>query len=136
MPGFLGYTSADELLNFVYRGIAITIGSDLYMRLLVQTSNRGGGGTETNYGNYARLLVPRDTSMFAASASGELINIAVVEYATPSSVGNGDLIAFDFVDTPSGAFTKLYHGGPLVPADPVVIGKPPKYPAGKLKLGL
>lgn len=136
MPGFLGYTTADELLNFLYRGVSIDIEDDLYMRLLVQTSNRGGGGTETNYGNYARLLVPRDTSIFAASSNGQLINSAIIQFATPSSVGNGDLAAFDFVDTPSGAFTKLYHGGPLVPSDPVVIGKPPRYPAGKLIITL
>jgi hypothetical protein len=133
MAGFAGYTMADELLNFFYRGVAITIGGSLYLRLLVAPSSRSGGGTETNYAGYARLELERTTGgLFAASSNGLLTNNASLTFPTINSAGNGQLLAFDIVDTPSGAFTKVYNGGPINPAKALVIGKSPVFPAGAL----
>lgn len=134
MPGWTGYTLANEIENFIYRGQAITIGATLYMRLLVVPSTRSGGGTETNYAGYARKAFARDTSIFAAPANGFLTNSVAFEFPTATSLGNGDLVWFDFVDTSSGAFTKLYNGGPISPAKTIVIGKPPKFGIGKLQI--
>lgn len=134
MPGFSGYTLANEIENFIYRGQSITIGATLYLRLLVSPSSRSGGGTETNYAGYARLALPRDTtSIFtAAPSNGRLANGVVLSLPVPTTVGNGDLVAFDIVDTSSGAFAKLYNGGPVQPAKAVVIGKAPTFRIGAL----
>lgn len=132
MAGWLGFTVSDELLNFLYRGQAISIGGSLYLRLLVAPSSRSGGGTETNYSGYSRLQLPRNTSsIFTVSASnGRLSNGVILEFPTANSLGNGTLVAFDVVDTPSGAFTKVYNGGPILPPRTLVVGKPPKFRVG------
>lgn len=133
MAGFLGYSVSNELLNFLYRGIAIDIEADLYLRLLVGSSNRGGGGTETNYSGYSRLILPRDTTVFAAPDNGFMSNAVVIEFPSASTLGNGDFLAFDVVDTPSGAFTKIYNGGPIVPAKAVQLNKPQRFAIGALQ---
>lgn len=134
MAGWAGHTMADELLNFFYRGTAITIGSNLYLRLLVAPSTRSGGGTETNYAGYARYQLPRGSSIFGASASGRMSNAVTLAFPQATSVGNGDLVAFDIVDSPSGAFTKVYNGGPITPAKSVEVGKSPTFSIGKLQI--
>jgi hypothetical protein len=132
VPGFVGFTVANEIYDFLYRGVAIGIGTDLYLRLLVEPSNRAGSGTETTYGGYARYTVTRDGSVFAATANGRTSNSALIELASPSTVGNGNLVWFDIVDTPSGAITRIYNAGPILPAKVVQVGKPPRFPIGKL----
>ena len=134
MPGWASYNMANEILDFYYRAIAITAGANLYIRLLIEPSSRSGGGTETDYGSYARLALLRGTGIFAASANGKLLNTVTLTFPTPSSIGSGDLKAFDIVDTASGAINKIYNGGPIVPAKAVVVNKPPKFTAGKLEI--
>jgi hypothetical protein len=133
MAGWCGFTTADEILNFFYRGTAISIGSNLYIRLLVAPSNRGGGGTETSYGGYARLVLPRGTTIFGSSSNGQMSNTVLLEFPSPSTIGNGELNSFDIVNTSSGAFTKIYNGGPILPAKAIEIGKPPKFGIGRLQ---
>lgn len=134
MAGWSGYTLSNEIENFFYRGVSITIGATLYMRLLVEPSSRAGGGTETNYSGYVRLESPRTTSgLFTASpTTGLLTNSSVLVFPTASSLGNGDFVWFDFVDTPSGSFTKLYNGGPINPPKGPVVGKDVRFRAGSL----
>lgn len=137
MPGWASYTLANEIENFVYRGIPISIGGTLYLRLLVSPSNRSGGGTEANYGGYARKALQRDTSSIftVAPANGRLTNGVVLEMDNlATTVGNGNLNSFDIVDTPSGAFTKVYNGGPILPPKLVVVGKKPKFAIGALEI--
>jgi hypothetical protein len=124
---------AEEILDFYYRGAAISIGGSLYLRLLVAPSSRSGGGTETNYTNYTRYQLPRDGSVFTVAAdAGKLSNGIVLAYPAAGSVGNGDLIAFDIVDTASGAVGKIYNGGPIVPSKSVVVGQQPRFRIGAL----
>lgn len=133
MAGWLGISTANEVLNFLYRGTAISIGGSLYLRLLVAPSSRTGGGTETNYSGYARLQLPRDSTIFTSPASGgQISNGVIISFPTANSVGNGDLVWFDVVDTPSGAFSKVYPGGPISPAKTVAVGKPVKFRVGSL----
>lgn len=134
MPGFAGYAMADEILNFFYRGEAITIGSSLWIRFLVSPSSRSGGGTETNYAGYARYEVTRDGTLFGIASSGEgrLTNSIQIELPEATTLGNGDLNSFDIVDTPSGAFTKVYNGGPILPPKAIIVGKKPTFDVGKL----
>ena len=132
MPGFIGFEVANEIYDFLYGGVAIDIETDLYLRLLVEPSSRSGGGTETNYSGYTRYTVTRDGSVFAATANGRIANSAQIEFPSPSTVGNGNLVFFDLVDTSSGAFTKIYNGGPILPAKIVQVGKKPTFRAGKL----
>jgi hypothetical protein len=132
VPGHIGFTVASEIYDFLYRGIAITIGADLYLRLMVEPSNRSGGGTETDYGDYARFVVPRDTSIFVATANGRITNAVTIEFPAPTTLGNGNFVWLDIVDTPSGAVNKIYNAGPILPEKIVQVGKPPKFAPGKL----
>jgi hypothetical protein len=133
MAGWAGITQSDEILNFYYRGTAITIGASLWMRMLVSPSSRSGGGTETNYAGYARYEIVRGTTLFgSASANGVLTNTVAIELPTATNLGNGDLNSFDIVNTASGAFTKIYNGGPIVPPKALVVGKAPRFGIGKL----
>lgn len=136
MPGWASYSLAAEIENFIYRGQAITIGADLYLRLLVVPSSRSGGGTETNYDGYARLALPRDdTSIFTvAPSNGLLVNGVELEFPDANDLGNGDLIAFDIVDTSSGAINKIYNGGPILPPKSLVVGRGPIFSVGKLQI--
>ena len=136
MPGWIGYTTADEIYNFLYRGTAITIGSSLWIRFLVSPSSRSGGGTETNYAGYARFELVRSTGVFAASLSGFMSNIVAIQLPIATTLGNGDLVAFDIVNTSSGSFSKIYNGGPISPAKSIEIGKPPKFEIGKLQFSM
>ena len=136
MAGWQSFVSADDVLNFLYRGTPISIAGTLYLRLLVAPSSRAGGGTETNYTNYARLALPRDATIFttASNGNGQLSNGVVLAFPQADSLGNGDLVWFDIVNTASGAFTKHYHGGPISPAKTIVVGKQPKFRVGALVL--
>lgn len=134
MAGWASYNMAQEIENFFYRGVAISIDATLYMRLLVEPSSRSGGGTESNFGGYTRLAFVRSAGGLwtAASSTGQLTNSSVLSFGAPSSVGNGSPIWFDFVNTSSGAFTKLYNGGPINPPKEIVVGKEVKFAAGAL----
>lgn len=136
MAGWVGLTTGDELLNFLYRGTAISIGGTLYMRLLVAPSSRAGGGTETDFNGYARKPFPRDGTLFtsASSNAGRLVIGVTLDFGIAGSAGNGQLVWFDFVDTSSGAFSKLYHGGVISPARSVTVGQPVRFSAGSLIL--
>lgn len=133
MPGWASFDLANEIENFIYRGIPISIGGSLWLRLLVSPSSRSGGGTETNYSGYSRLQLPRDATIFtSAPSNGRLINGVVLEFGSASSAGNGDLNSFDIVDTSSGAVGKIYNGGPILPVKSIVVGKAPKFRIGSL----
>lgn len=133
MAGFLGYTVANEIYDFLYRGVSITIGANLYLRLLVEASSRSGGGTETDYTGYSRLALLRATSpLFAATANGLLTNTQALVFPVAGSLGNGELVFFDIVDTPSGAINKIYNAGPILPARTIVVGKAPTFRIGAL----
>lgn len=136
MPGWMGFSGADQVMNFIYRGTAMSMPGTLYMRFLVAPSSRAGGGTETNYAGYARKAFPRDGTLFTAAANGtgQLVNGVLLELPLANSLGNGDLVWFDFVNTPSGAFTQLWHGGPVSPAEAIVVGKKPTWRVGALVL--
>lgn len=134
MPGFCGRTMSNEILNFFYRGTAITIDSSLWIRFLVAPSSPLGGGTETNYDGYARYEIVRGTSLFGvASTTGLLTNTVEIELPECDDLGNGDLNSFDIVNTASGAFTKLYNGGPILPPKPLIVGRNPTFAPGKLQ---
>lgn len=132
MAGWASYNMSNELLNFFYRGVAISAPATLYLRLLVEPSSRSGGGTETNYTNYTRLALPRNTTIFAAPNNGQMSNSIILTFPSAGSLGNGDLVWFDIVDTASGSFTKLYNGGPINPPKAIVVGKEPKFRVGAL----
>jgi hypothetical protein len=124
---------AREVLDFVLRGVAPSIPSTVYLRLLTTPSTKTSSGTETAYGNYARLALVRSTSLFTDPAlTSRSTNVDPLEFPAPSSLDD-DIVAFDIVDTASGAFTETYLYGFVRPARSIVVGtKPLKFPSGAM----
>ena len=69
-----------------------------------------------------------------APSNGLLANGVQIAAPVATTLGNGDFVAFDIVDTASGAFTKIYNGGPVSPAKAVVVGKAPTFRIGGLQI--
>lgn len=132
MSGGASIYTANEMLNLFLRGITPTFPATWYMRLLITSSSKTVSGTETNYGNYARLAMVRGTSLFSAPANGQSTNSNILQFASPSNLGNGNLTAWDFVNTAAGAFTETYLYGLIIPSRTLIVGKPVKFPAGSL----
>ena len=78
-------------------------------------------------------MLPRDTTLFTdAGSSAEVTNVSSLEFPQADSVGAGDLVGFDIVDTAAGAFTHIYLWGQITPARTVIVGKKVRFPAGSL----
>lgn len=124
---------AKEILDFVLRGVSPTVPGTVYLRLLTTPSTKTSSGTETTYGNYVRLALVRSTSLFTDPAlTSRSTNIDPLIFPAPSSLDD-DIVAFDIVDTASGAFTETYLYGFVRPSRSIVAGtKPLKFPSGAL----
>lgn len=124
---------AREVLNFVLRGVSPTIAATVYLRLLTTPSTKTSSGTETVYGNYSRLALVRSTGLFTDPAlTSRSTNIDPLIFPAPSSLDD-DIVAFDLVNTASGAFTETYLYGFVRPSRSIVVGtKPLKFPSGAM----
>lgn len=132
MAGGASTYTANEILDLFLRGVAPTFPGTWWMRLLITSSSKTVAGTETNYGSYTRLAMVRGTSLFSAPANGQSTNSNILQFASPSTLGNGSLTAWDFVNTAAGAFTETYLYGLIIPSRTIVVGKPLKFPIGSL----
>jgi hypothetical protein len=132
MAGGLTAIGAAQALNFYLRGITPTLGATVYLRLLTTPSTKTSSGTETTYGAYVRLALVRAATLFTDPLlTSRSVNVDPLEFPVPSSVDN-DLIAFDIVDTASGAFTETYLYGAIQPARSIQVGKRLRFPSGAL----
>lgn len=133
MAGGATYYTAGEILDFVLRAVSPTISATVYLRLLTSPSTKGTSGTETAYGAYTRLALVRGTSLFTAPLlTGRSTNVSALIFPAPTTLGAGDLVAFDIVNTSTGAFTETYLYGSITPSRTVVVGKVLRFPAGTL----
>lgn len=132
MSGGSSTYTANELLDLFLRGVSPTFPATWHMRLLITPTTKVVSGTETNYANYLRLAMTRGTSLFSAPANGQSTNSNLIQFASPDSLGNGNLTAWDFVNTASGAFTETYLYGLIIPSRTIVVGKPLRFPVGTL----
>lgn len=133
MPGGLTQFGAGQVLKHILRAEVPTYPATIYLRLLTSPSTKGASGTETAYGAYARLALVRSTSLFTDPLlTGRSTNALVFTFPTPTSLGAGDLVSFDFVNTSSGAFTETYLFGSILPARSVVVGKVLRFSVGAL----
>lgn len=133
MAGGTSYFFGSALLDHILRGETLSLPSDFYMRLLTSATSKGVVGVETGYTGYQRLELPRDTTLFSdAGSSAESTNVSTIEFPQADTAGAGDLVGFDIVDTPVGAFTQVYLWGPITPARTVVVGKKVRFLPGLL----
>lgn len=132
MAGGASAKAAQQILNFYLRGIAPTVGATVYLRLLETPSSKTSSGTETSYGAYARLALVRGTSLFTDPVlTSRSTNVDPLEFPVPTSADD-DIVAFDIVNTASGAFTETYLFGSVSPARSIVVGKRVRFPSGSL----
>jgi hypothetical protein len=81
--------SANDLLNYILRGVAPSWGgaSTLYLSLHTGTIGAGGGQTtnEVSYTGYARVAVTRNSSgAFTAASGGASENAAQILFPNPT----------------------------------------------------
>jgi hypothetical protein len=123
-------TNAGELiaLDALYRGASAISGHLGATHIALFTSNPGeaGGGTEANYGGYARAPVTWGAASSVAGV-GTIANSAPVTFPTCTSGAN--------TITHWGAFTAAVGGTMLAYGTcslSVVVGTPPNFPTGAL----
>lgn len=132
MAGGLASVGAREILDFVLRGVVPTIPATVYMRLLETPSTKTSSGTETAYGAYGRLPMVRGLALFTdPGLTSRSVNVDPLEFAIPTSADD-DIVAWDWVNTASGAFTETYLFGVTQPARSIVVGKRVRFPSGAL----
>jgi hypothetical protein len=131
MAGGATALGAQIILNYFLRGVAPSIPSTVYMRLLTTPSTKTSSGNETVYGSYARLAMVRGVLLFTNPLlTSQSTNVSPIIYPAPSSLDD-DLVAWDWVNTASGAFTETYLFGAIRPSRSIVVGtKPLKFPSG------
>lgn len=130
--GGLTALGAREILDFILRGVVPTMAATVYLRLLETPSTKTTSGNETAYGAYARLALVRGTSLFTDPVlTSRSTNVDPFEFPVPSSADD-DIVAWDLVNTASGAFTESYLYGVVSPKRSIVVGKRVKFPSGSL----
>lgn len=133
MAGGLTALGAQQVLNFYLRGIVPTLPATVYLRMLTTPSTKTTSGTETVYGSYAREALVRGTSLFTDPLlTSRSTNVSELLLPAPSSPDD-DIVAFDIVNTSSGAFTETYLFGVVQPHRSIVVGtRPLRFPPGSL----
>ena len=132
MSGGLTAVGAREVLDFILRGVSPSVAATVYLRLLTTPSTKTTSGVESAYGSYARLALVRGTSLFTdPGLTSRSTNVDPLEFPVPSSPDD-DIVAFDIVNTSSGAFTETYLFGNVSPARSIVVGKRVRFPSGSL----
>jgi hypothetical protein len=132
VAGGLTALGAREILDFVLRGVVPTMAATVYLRLLETPSSKTTSGTETAYGAYARLALIRGTSLFTDPVlTSRSTNVDPLEFPVPTS-SDADIVAWDLVNTASGAFTETYLFGVVSPPRSIVTGKRVRFPSGSL----
>lgn len=136
MAGGATTFEAGQYLNYALRGVAPAYDGTLYLRLLTAPSTRTANGTETDYGSYARIPLPRDLTFWSdPTSTGRATNLAAFTFAAPTSLGSGlDIVAFDVVNTASGSFTRRHYYGPVSPTRTPALGRALRFPAGALEI--
>jgi len=130
LAGGLTALGAREVLDFVLRGVSPTIAATVYLRLLKTPSTKTSSGTETAFGGWVRIPLVRGTSLFTDPAlTSRSTNVDPILTAVATSLDD-DIVAFDIVNTASGAFTETYLFGNVVPARSIVVGKRITFPSG------
>lgn len=132
MAGGATSLGAQMILNYLLRGVSPSIPGTVYMRLLKTPSTKTSSGTETSYGNYTRLAMVRGLLLFTDPLlTSQSTNVSPLVYPAPSSLDD-DLVAWDWVNTSSGAFTETYLYGVIRPARSLALNKDVKFPSGSL----
>lgn len=132
MSSGLTALGAREILDFVLRGVSPTIAATVYIRLLTTPSTKTSSGTETTFGGWARIPIIRGTGVFTDPAlTSRSTNVDTLQTGVATSL-DSDIVAFDIVNTPSGAFTETYLYGNVTPRRSIVVGKRIKFPPGAL----
>lgn len=91
MSSFSDYTE-DAVLDHVFRNVALTSPTTVYLALYTVTPSDAGGGTEVTGGGYARQAIT-----FGAASGGSMSNSAAVSL-TASGAAFGDVVAIGIHD--------------------------------------
>lgn len=134
-------TFADDLLNLIYRAVAIADLAEndatapltsIYVSL--HTADPGVGGAQTTneatYGAYARLAIARSGAGWTASSGGSIDNAALAQFVECTSGSN--VITHVATGTLSSGAGKVLHAGALSASRTVTAGIQPQFAIGAL----
>lgn len=103
MSSFSDYLE-DAVLDHVFRNVALTSPTTVYLALYTVTPSDAGGGTEVTGGGYARQAIT-----FGAASGGAMSNSALVSF-TASGANFGTVAAVGIFDAVSGGNLLAWDG--------------------------
>ena len=123
-----------EIIKHIFRTSSFTKPSVLAVALFTAAPSDAGGGTEVSGNSYARAtLNPADANWAAPSAgNGVTSNSGVINFATPTGAGWGNVTHFGVFDA-SSAGNLLFHGS-LATSKTINAGDTVSFAAGQLQV--
>lgn len=131
----------NQLIDFIFRGQALTLPGSLHVGLFTVAAGEAGGFTEVTGGSYARAAVVRSLANFAGTqAAGSTVassgtggvtsNNGVITFPAPTA-NWGSIVGFGIFDATTGGNLLIY--APLAQAKTVNNGDAaPTFPAAAL----
>jgi hypothetical protein len=96
----------NKLVDHIFRGVAYTMPSTLYIALFTVTPSDAGGGTEVTGGNYARAPLAPSTANWAATNAA--LSTANPSTGTGGTTSNNTVVSFN---APSAGWGTVSHFG-------------------------
>ncbi|MBS3958304.1 MAG: hypothetical protein KGZ52_02735 [Xanthomonadaceae bacterium] len=131
----------NQLIDFIFRGQALTLPGSLHIGLFTVAAGEGGGQTEVAGGSYARAAVTRSLTAFAGTqAAGSTVastgtggatsNNATITFPAPTA-NWGSIVGFGVFDAATAGNLLIY--APLAQAKTVNAGDAaPTFAPGQL----
>jgi len=139
-----GWTNAAEveILEYWFRGTALTSPAAIGLFITVPTTDAGAGGTEATGGAYARVAFAASTTNWAAASGADpstIANAAAVSFTTATGTWGGDstVKGWGYWDQTTVTGSTLLAFGTLASNKTIGNGDKPSFAIGALvfKLG-
>lgn len=130
-----GNTTENDILEYIFKGTAISWNGNTNLFLSLHTADPGEGGNQTTneatYTSYARVSVSRSGTGWTVSGN-QVQNAALVQF--PQATGGTNTITHVAVGTASSGTGQILYSGALNSSLTVSSGIQPQFSAGALTL--
>ena len=125
----IGQTEANLLLTARFNGAALAVQASYYLGLFTATPSDTGGGTETVYTNYLRILITNNATNYATVSAGAVNVATVTTFATCGATGATLTQAGLFTLSSAGV---LAYWGDLTASQVIANGNTPSFAANSI----